>query len=208
MEKLEWRVDLTQVSQSPQILVNAPSKISATHDTRRYPRVIRSSFQRIVSYYLFFGSLAGTSKCSSHKITVYLADKIKIHKQAMSKRDRERESCGWQKSWTYSAFFAKVSRIYTGARLNNSRSNVYRGDFRKRKKALRAIHARQSAYCGDLWKHAKATCRLIHVLIRMFRRLPYTESTGFYIWHPAGCHIWASSNEVPATFAAPLISVW
>ena len=97
-EKLEWRVDLTQVSQSPQILVNAPSKISATHDTRRYPRVIRSSFQRIVSYYLFFGGLVGTSKCSSHKITVYLADKIKIHKQAMSKRDRERESCGWQKS--------------------------------------------------------------------------------------------------------------
>jgi hypothetical protein len=68
--------------------------------------------------------------------------------------------------------------------VNNSRSNVYRGDFRKRKKALRAIHARQSAYCGDLWKHAKATCRLIHVLIRMFRRLPYTESTGFHIWHP------------------------
>ena len=31
MEKLEWRVDLTQVSQSLQILVNAPSKISATH---------------------------------------------------------------------------------------------------------------------------------------------------------------------------------
>ena len=94
MEKLEWRVDLTQVSQSLQILVNAPSKISATHDTRRYPRVIRSSFQRIVSYYLFFGSLVGTSKCSSHKITVYLADKIKIHKQAMSKRDRERVVVG------------------------------------------------------------------------------------------------------------------
>ena len=49
-EKLEWRVDLTQVSQSPQILINALSKISATHDTRRYPRVIRSSFQRIVSH--------------------------------------------------------------------------------------------------------------------------------------------------------------
>ena len=32
--------------------------------------------------------------CSSHKITVYLADKIKIHKQAMSKRDRERVVVG------------------------------------------------------------------------------------------------------------------
>ena len=29
------------------------------------------------------------------------------------------------------AFHAKASRIYTGARVNNLRSNVYRGDFRK-----------------------------------------------------------------------------
>ena len=47
-----------------------------------------------MSYYLFFGCLVGTSKCSSHKITMYLADKIKIHKQAMSKRDRERVVVG------------------------------------------------------------------------------------------------------------------
>ena len=54
VEKLEWRTDLFQVSQSSQIPVNALGKTSGnTHDTRRYPRVIRSSFQRIVSHYLF-----------------------------------------------------------------------------------------------------------------------------------------------------------
>ena len=65
VEKLEWRIDLTQVSQLLPILADALGKILAIHDTRRYPRVIRSSFQRIVSHYLFFGCLVGTSKCSS-----------------------------------------------------------------------------------------------------------------------------------------------
>ena len=53
-DKLEWRVDVTQVSQ---LLLNTCQRTrqnsSNTHDTRRYPRVIRSSFQRIVSHYLF-----------------------------------------------------------------------------------------------------------------------------------------------------------
>ena len=37
-------------------------------------------------------------------------------------------------------YFAKASRIYTGARMNNSRSNVYHGDFRKPVKAFEFTH--------------------------------------------------------------------
>ncbi len=58
-------------------------------------------------------------------------------------------------------YFAKASRIYTGARVNNSRSNVYRGDFRKPKRVnsrmsvclcecgARIHTSPRLAYCAD-----------------------------------------------------------
>ena len=45
-----------------------------------------------------------------------------------------------KQSLTNSSCYTKTSRIYTGARMNNSRSNVYRGGFRKSVKACEFTH--------------------------------------------------------------------
>jgi hypothetical protein len=57
-------------------------------------------------------------------------------------KERERESgCLTEElDWLTLVYFAKASRIYTGARVNNSRSNVYHGDFRKPVKACEITH--------------------------------------------------------------------
>ena len=51
-----------------------------------------------------------------------------------------RESVSTSKEQLTLPRFTKTSRIYTGARMNNSRSNVYRGDFRKSVKACEFTH--------------------------------------------------------------------
>ena len=51
-----------------------------------------------------------------------------------------RESVSTSKEQLTLIRFTKTSRIYTGARMNNSRSNVYRGDFCKSVKACEFTH--------------------------------------------------------------------
>ena len=76
------------------------------------------------------------------------------------------------------AFHAKASRIYTEARVNNSHSNVYRGDFRNiRKRCVRFTHA---------------TLLIAETLGNIRKcRFPYMGI--------AGCRIWASYVEMPGT---------
>ena len=75
----------------------------------------------------------------SLKITMYWKQFSKVQNSTQRKRKRDRE---WtlEQSLTDSARFAKTPRIYTRARMNNSRSNVYRGDFRKSVKTCEITH--------------------------------------------------------------------
>jgi hypothetical protein len=121
-----WSHQISQCFSIVLVPANALDSLPTTHDTRSHLRVIRSSFQRIVFHYLYFGCLVGTSKCSRYGITMYCKANTQVH----GERVRERK---WKvrADWLTLIYFAKASRIYTGARVNNSRSNVYRGDFRK-----------------------------------------------------------------------------
>ena len=53
---------------------------------------------------------------------------------------REYTRVGWDTAKLTLICFTKTSRIYTGARMNNSRPNVYRGDFRKSAETCELTH--------------------------------------------------------------------
>ena len=117
-------------------------------------------------------SIDGTSKCSGTGSTCVFYQYQTSKKQVKSeekKRERERERERLEDSRRARltlAFFAKAPWIYTGARVNNSRSNFYR---------------------GGLCKHAKAACGfpyciLCQLLADRKRWLPYV---GIQPWRDA-----------------------
>jgi len=98
--------------------------------------VIRSSFQRIATLYLYFGCLVGTSKCKGSREHHVLQVNLVEYKTGK----REYTRIGWDTAKLTLICFTKTSRIYTRARMNNSRFSVYRGDFRKSIKACEFTH--------------------------------------------------------------------
>ena len=147
VEKLEWRIDLTQIFRRFSVTlvpVKVLSKLPAIHDSRRHPRVIRSSFQRIVTTTYISAVSLGPPNVVYHGITMYWKQFSKVQNSTQRKRKRDRE-------WTL-----EQSLTDSGSLCKNPEYLYWSAN---EQLALQRLSRRLSQVCESVWIHA---CRCVY----------------------------------------------